>query len=259
MKGLLVQMKISHPIKIFFFFLLIFSSSFIVIALPPGQALGNMKIIYPKIDTIQVNTDFYLHLHAFNELGELINNTNYNCIIHIYGPMGSHEIQTVMGNDINGIDKEYIFNSSNNNEIGQHSYNILCVSPNEAGAISEPFTVTRTGLINGIGDFPLIFGVLAVVIVLLIVSATLNDKHGLLKLLIQFFALYFLYLIPTLTLSNISGVPLTFFKLYNWFIKILWIYIFGYLIYELLNYMGKLTKIKNGFNNITRKYKRKQK
>lgn len=171
--------------NLFLIFILLFSvaSAF---AAPPGQTLGVMNILYPKVDSIKVDDNFYFHLHAFDELGNILNNSDYTCNIHIYGPMGSHEIESVMVNDANGYDKEFIYNSSSNNELGWHSYNIWCYSVNEAGAISEPFRVTVDGtnkdtqgsaLLAIVALIPLIFGLFMV-----LGASTLGDDHNALRI-----------------------------------------------------------------------------
>lgn len=138
-------MENMRKIKLIFWIFVLFLMFNLAYAQPPGQVLGNMNILYPKFDSIAYGTNFTFHLHAFDELGVLLNNTLYDCRIHIYEPNGSHIIEDFMSNDTNYVDKEFIFDEAVHTDLGWHSYNIWCYSSNEAGAISNSFLVSATG------------------------------------------------------------------------------------------------------------------
>lgn len=134
-----------HKKNFFWIFVLFLVFSSFVSAQPPGQTLGTMDILYPKFDSIRYGETFTFHLHAFDELGNILNNSDYTCDIHIYGVNGSHEIEDVMNDDSNWVDKEYEFTANVSDHVGWHSYNIWCYSVAEQGAISEPFLVSKSG------------------------------------------------------------------------------------------------------------------
>ena len=73
-------------------------------------------------------------------------NTEFSCYIHVYNASNYHEVEAEMGNDVNGIDKEYTLNSSIHSIGGWHSYNIWCNTTDEYGAVSESFEITHNGL-----------------------------------------------------------------------------------------------------------------
>jgi len=80
----------------------------------------------------------------------------------------------------------------------------------------------------------------------MLIYSKLDDKeHWLIKTIIILLAIYLTLFIPRFIHYNIQDIiSYDFLKYYLWFIRIFTIYLFGYFIYSMVNYYGKLDWVK---------------
>lgn len=236
----------------FFLFLLIILGSVSVFAQPPGQILGDLTILYPKYDIVKVNENFTAHFHVYNSLNELLDNTDFDCFVHVYGTNGSHEFQEETLNDPNGIDKEWLYDASAHNDIGWHAYNVFCNTTSENGAVAGSFLVSHSGFdYNDAFKIALIYiiGVSLLMFLLLYVAFKLDERH----LVLKFFIISFvIFLASTITKSvyvmNFDDLSINLVKYYMRFLKAFVYYVIIAFCWIIADYYGKTDRIKDWVN-----------
>jgi ABC-type uncharacterized transport system fused permease/ATPase subunit len=194
---------------------------------------SGLTIQYPTYDFVKENSEFKLHLHVFNTTnGILMTNETTSCIVHLYNSSGNHILEQDFGFDDNNIDFEIELNASLFQN-GLHSYIIHCNTSYNGGFVSGTYTVTRNGLPDNEpnNNIAVIIGLCGVAFILLYFAFNLNNDHFLLKLLLLFFTLYTILIIPTVT-TNYYNSHLLFLKLVQWFFRLFITYFVIYLFYH---------------------------
>lgn len=156
-----------------FLLLGIFCLSFITSAVPItiiSSGDNVLEIQHPFFRYHQQETDLTLNFHVYNKsTGELINNTNADCKIHLYNTTNEEAFE----GDAEKIE-EYEFKSNllsgNFTEIGDYYYFFHCNSTGIGGFVQGQFTVTESGVEITESKSILIFGLLSILVLFLFIS-----------------------------------------------------------------------------------------
>lgn len=146
-----------YLIGILVFFILLFP---IINAQQPNPPQTNVNINvgltidFPKIQSIQINTDQTFNFHVFNiSDGLRLDNTSVNCTFHLFNFTGDHILSEVdIPFDIPGNDWEIMVQGANFSHNRLYSILVDCRSVILGGFASLPFQVTSTGSIISEAD-----------------------------------------------------------------------------------------------------------
>ena len=137
-----------------FLFALLFLISFTIAQQPnPPQTNVNINIgltiDFPKILSIQINTDQVFNFHVFNiSDGLRLDNASVNCTFHLFNFTGDHLISELdMPFDIAGNDWEVTVQGANFSHNRLYSLLVDCNDGDFGGFASLSFQVTPTGSI----------------------------------------------------------------------------------------------------------------
>jgi len=229
-------------------FLFIFLVLPIVYAVPPTQVSDyGLQIAVLPYEYHEQNKDFDFHAHIFLEADGTPLTIFDNCTLHIYNSSGSHIYVNHTNTTDDIYDVEFDLPANLFKNTGKFSYIIQCVctgcgvdATDLGGFTRGEFTVTRTGY----GEKRSLYyalGVLALCFFLVYFASTLGDNHLLIKILMNFIAVFWLMFYAAGILDAGTG-DISFYKGVGWFVSIFVLYAFLYIMYNWLNYLGKLPK-----------------
>ena len=197
-----------------------------------------LKIIYPEIDNYALNDELHFNFYVVNSSGKPLNASAGEVLCWFGYQNSSHN---VLNYDI-APTRDYFLNPIvMANYTGVFSYEIHCNSTEgEYGFAVGTYYVTMQGKNFPPGDDSLsgiapILGIFAVCFLLLYLSFNIDSsKHKFLQLIILCFVVGVSILIPKIAMdyTNNYNSTLTFFTAVTWFIRVFWVYMFFYFIYE---------------------------
>jgi len=120
----------------------------------------------------------------------------------------------------------YVFNSGNF-YAGMNELEAVCSDGEYTQSVSWNLTLEETDL-----TLPMILGLAFVTFIFLYFAFNLDKEHFLLKLLLIFFSLITLVLIPTTLISGVNAVKDNFLRVGLWFFRIFVVYFSIYLFYH---------------------------
>lgn len=233
-----------------YFFVFILLISFVSPAQPITTIFtGDVgyELTAPVSPYLQVNEVNYLSVHVFNKSdGGSVTDKHASCMGYIYNHVG-FEIGKFQA-DFSGDQFNFSTQKNSITEPGEYAYTVHCNSSNIGGYVSGYFIANIDGL------EPKDYSYTGLAIALILISFLfiyfafkLNEKFFLLQLLLIFFALYILILIPTLYINGIPATAQTLLRLNLAFFRLFIVYFFIYLTYHWFNrtelFMKTLGKI----------------
>jgi len=146
-----------------------------VSAVPPFEenvgTIEGLQIFEQKIDYLPLNENFEMHIHISNiSNGFPIQNTDIDCMLHLYNTSGKHTLQILLENNLNTFDKELEILGGNFSDIGQQSFIIWCNNSNLGGTVRGSFWVTEGGVEITDGRSKLTIGLLFILVLFFFMS-----------------------------------------------------------------------------------------
>lgn len=207
----------------------------IVNAAKPTQVFtGDVGLVIrvPQAEYAKQNELTQLNIHVYNlSNGFPMKNDTTSCLLHIFNRTGHHILNEVMNFNEHESDFFLDIGRGNFSKLGFYSFIIGCNTSTIGGFVSGSIEVTRDGK-QPPPHQSTIIGIGIVAFLLLFLSFNLDKEHILYRLLLTFFALYLIFLIPATLISGPASHT-TFLKITSWLIKTFWIYISTYFVYVL--------------------------
>lgn len=224
-------------------FLILFLILPLAIAQPPMQqttlADVGLEIIYPQIDVYAKNPSLVLNYMVVNSSGYVLN-ASAGEVLCWFGLQ--NESNNILILEISPTNNYFFSQVIPANSTGLFSYEIHCNSTTEWGFLANHYYITDYNKHPVPGESPLsglviIAAVFALSYLLLYLSFNLDkNKHTFLQLIIVGFVIGISILIPKSAMDYAMNynTSLTLFKSTTWFVRIFWVYMFFYIMYEFL-------------------------
>jgi len=211
-----------------------------------SSASAELSIMTTHTEVYKLNSQANLIFHIFNSSNDILNvsKSEVNCTIAIYNESG--ESKYTGGLLVDNLDYYIKINSSN---LGLYSFDIWCnARGGENGWRSDYYYITKEGKnftpgTSSTTSLITILGVFAVCFLLLYTAFKIDkEKHFILQLIILIFTMVVMILIPKgiMDFTNDYATAGIFYKAVLWFIRVFWVYLFFYLIKEIIVPLKKI-------------------
>lgn len=223
--------------------------AFPVLSAPPFESqdsLSGLNILHPIQTSIKQGTTFSLHFHVFDANNTLMTGDSVNCSLHLYSPLNSHILRQNLTVDLQ--DYEATIDASLITEKGLYQYNIWCFENQYVGGYSSGgFYVSSSGFWEDSRYLPLIIAICLTAFLYLYFAFKLDKSHFLLQVLLIFFSLINLSILPSVLMSGVDIVVLRHFRIITAFFGVFVIYISIYLFYHWFNKSQRVIDTINRF------------
>lgn len=192
-----------------------------------------LTIEYPNTDYIKQNMDTTFNFKVYNDNYILLDNTTTSCNLNLYKSNGTTLYETTTQGSF------YVMVSKTNfSELGKLYYSINCNTSTDGGFVNKDIEVTTSGRKENDNIIALIIAIGIIGAFFLIIANLVDEKkHFILKLMLVIFSLITLMILPQ-AFFNMINAPTTILKLVMWSYRVFGLYVFAYLIYEILKWLG---------------------
>ena len=247
-------MKITKYLLFFILFLVLSSFCYAVKPTQPttAQLLG-LQIAYPEFEYYSYNINpITFNFHVFNSSNVWLTNSTCQCIIHIYNLSGNHKIIANLTYDSEDKDFNYILNTSYITKRQTITYIVYCNTSTEAGYLGNGvyFNYYGNNETFNINYLSIVVCLIGICFILIFVSNNLDERHGILKLLLLSFIVLFFIVFGVIMLTMMRGGDLDInsllvFKTTTWLLRIFFAYLLIFLLVVIFDKLGMLAGIKN--------------
>jgi hypothetical protein len=217
--------------------------------LTSDSGTGFLDIVYPQQEVYGLDDNITLNWVVFNSSGYKLNATSeVDCTFELRNST-NELLQSGAATELGSKFDQQIETGS----IGIYGYVIYCnSSEGEYGFLSGYYYVTLSGNnftpgTSSSTPLVIIFGVFSFCFILIYIAFKVNpEKHFYLQLIILLFVIVITVIIPKAILDYTSDftTATTFYKAVTWFIRVFWIYVFFYVVFEFIKPLLENLRIK---------------
>jgi hypothetical protein len=210
-----------------------------------------LQIIYPKIDFYKYTFDnIIFNFNILDANNSNLNNSNTNCNIFLYQSNGTRLINQSLQWDNSNF--YFIWDITNYSSPSTYYYTIFCNSTIGKGVMSNNFELNYFGRnpIFNTNYLAIVVCLIGICFILIFVSNNLDERHGILKLLLLSFIVLFFIVFGVVMLTMMRGGDLDLnsllvFKTTTWLLRIFFAYILIFLLIVIFDKLGMLAGIKS--------------
>ena len=209
-----------------------------------------LLIVYPKLDYYKITeSNVTFNFNVFDENNIQLDSTTTECSILMYTNNGSRFLHDNLSFD--GTNFYYIWDKSNFSTPQSLYYTVMCNQSSANGFMSNSFDINYDARnpLNNTNYLPIIICMLGMCLILLMINNSLDERHGVLKLMLLSFIVLFFIIFGVVLMAMMRGADLTFyslavFKTTSWILRIFFAYVLVFLIIVIFQHFGILMKMK---------------